>query len=129
MKDVRDGSNYAFACTEVRIFEIVFATANLSRREMRRFIDLPSRSYHKLLIQFTVRGSHILSPHLLAIHFSVDRWVCRVAFGASERGTATAEALVAALVEAVFTGGTLGLITIRLSTRMALLALEVSELV
>ena len=96
---------------------------------MRRFINLPSRSNDELLIQFTVRGSHILSPHMLAIHFSVDGRVRRVALRAGEGRTATAEALVAALVEAVFTGGTLGLITIRLSTRMALLALEVCKLV
>ena len=66
---------------------------------------------------------------MLAIHFSVDRWVCRVALRAGEGGTATAEALVAGLVKAVFTGGTLGLITIRLSTWMTLLTLEVSELI
>ena len=129
MEDVRDGADYAFAGAKVRILQIVFATAYLSRREMCRFINLARSSYHKFLIQFTMTGSHILSPHMLAIHFSVDGWICRVAFGASERGTATTEALVAALVEAVFTGGTLGLITIRLSTRMALLALEVCKLV
>ena len=66
---------------------------------------------------------------MLAIHLSVDGRVRRVALRAGEGRTATAEALVAALVEAVFTGGTLGLITIRLSTRMALLALEVCKLV
>ena len=96
---------------------------------MRRFINLSGSSYDKLLIELTMRGSHILSPHMLAINFSVDGRVRRVALRASERGTATTEALVAGLVEAVFTGGTLGLITVRLSTWMALLALEVSKLV
>ena len=96
---------------------------------MRRFIDLSSSSNDKLLIQFTMRGSHILSPHMLAIHFSVDGRVRRVALRAGEGRTATAEALVAALVEAVFTSDTLGLITVRFSTWMALLTLEVSKLV
>lgn len=90
MLEVRDGSNYADASAQVRIFEVSLFGAEVASREVRSRVDLACLADMELGVQLAVRRGLIHNDLLLLVLPLKDLCILRVALRVSKGWTVLA---------------------------------------